>query len=360
MSISNYLVCLIAAVVLLSFALPVAAFETDQYDLPPVPLADIGDEVSEYTEQNLIAAVHAINREIDLAEQCLLVRQNNARDCKTPADAQLQLSYLRSDAAVAKAVYERLGEGSLFITKTGKWFNSHQFRGGPDRYKTSYASSPYIFMPINYATLSPTIRAFGSEFGSDKVEHFFQQGYKYHSIYQEERKKGRTEEQAEQAAVRWGKHTENTYFGLLVSGVYSNADLYANFAGMKFYEGLTRSITVGGKDRPAILVLRDGRWAVNPQIELRQTLIRPFIDDHLNEAWNPSIYSFNVYPTVKRVVTNQACPVWRKLYPGFTAGQAASISSDLESWRGEDYGWKKGDRMVPIALCFEQAIRSTP
>ncbi|CAN5876298.1 hypothetical protein BH24ACI1_BH24ACI1_14180 [soil metagenome] len=33
------------------------AFETDQYNLPAPPLADIGDEVSEYTEENLKKAI---------------------------------------------------------------------------------------------------------------------------------------------------------------------------------------------------------------------------------------------------------------------------------------------------------------
>ena len=59
-------------------------------------------------------------------------------------------------------------------------------------------------------------------------------------------KKGNAEE-AVQQAVKWGQKTERTYFGLWVSGVYSNADLYANYAGMKFYDALTQPLTVGGE-----------------------------------------------------------------------------------------------------------------
>ncbi len=44
---------LFLCVVLLMQANIAFAFETDQYNLPPEPLADIGDEVSEYAEQNL-------------------------------------------------------------------------------------------------------------------------------------------------------------------------------------------------------------------------------------------------------------------------------------------------------------------
>jgi hypothetical protein len=35
----------------------VLAFETDQFNLPPKPLGDIGDEVSEYTEENVRRAI---------------------------------------------------------------------------------------------------------------------------------------------------------------------------------------------------------------------------------------------------------------------------------------------------------------
>jgi hypothetical protein len=361
MSISLRLIA--AAIIVAILTLTVLPFETDQYDLPPVPLADIGDEVSEYVEQNLLAAITAINTEIAGHEQCAAgqAQANLAENaCRSLEYESQRLAYLRSNDAVAKAVYERLGEGSLFITKTGEWFNRHKFRSTPDRYKAPYIDSPYIFMPIDYATLSPTVRLYDSEFGTDKIEHFLQQGYKYYSIYREEISNKKDDKEAEQAAVRWGKHTENTYFGLLVAGVYSNGDLYANFAGMKFYQGLTHQIKIGDVTRPALLVLHEGRWMVDPKIDLRQGLIRPFINDRLNEAWNASVYAFNVYPTVKRVVTTKACPEWRKLYPDATASKVGDRSAALRQWNEGDYGWKKGSRMVPIALCFEDPTPSTP
>ena len=40
------------------------AFETDQFNLPPVPLADIGDEVSEHVEETLRFAVAKVNADI--------------------------------------------------------------------------------------------------------------------------------------------------------------------------------------------------------------------------------------------------------------------------------------------------------
>src|SRR6476620_8399125 len=50
---------------------PLAAFETDQFNLPPVPLVDIGDEVSEYFELSIRGAVDALNLQIYQHEKCI-------------------------------------------------------------------------------------------------------------------------------------------------------------------------------------------------------------------------------------------------------------------------------------------------
>ena len=62
--------------------------------------------------------------------------------------------------------------------------------------------------------------------GTDKIGHYFEQGYDYYRFH--DRKK----------ALRFGVNTENTYLGLAVSGVYSNADIHANIKGMEFYNNL--------------------------------------------------------------------------------------------------------------------------
>jgi hypothetical protein len=51
------------------------------------------------------------------------------------------------------------------------------------RYKTSYGKSIYALVPTNYFTVSPTVNVYGAEFGTDKIAHFFQQGYDYYKIY---------------------------------------------------------------------------------------------------------------------------------------------------------------------------------
>lgn len=335
-----------ALVLFVSFvgALPVAAMETDQYNLSPIPLADIAPEVEEYVSAQVTAAVDDLNAEIT----------------KHEADKdRSRIDELRSPDAVARAVYEHLGKGSIFHTSTGKWLNSHKFEHEPSRFSPPFKESIYWTAPINFATMSPTIRMYGVEFGTDKLDHFFQQGYRYYTKFKKGLKQGKTPVEAEKSAVSWGRVTENTYFGYMVSGVYSNADLAANFAGMRFYEGLTDYVRlVDGRWTTVTRTAPDTPLAGNAPVRAA-AFLRPFVTDHLNEALNPSVYLFFVYPVVKGVVRKSACPEWRAAYPNADREEFDRRSAALETWDGVDYGFKRSKRQVRIGeTCFADKAAS--
>lgn len=329
-----------------------AAMETDQYNLPTVPLADIGDEVSEYVEQNLFAAVAKVNADIAARQACLETAPIKRSKCDSSEKEAKKLAYLRSNDALAKELYKLLGEGTIFYSRIGRWVNSHEFRASPSHYKTGYLQSIFIAAPIDYAMISPTVRLYGVEFGTDKLDHFFQQGYKYYKIQEGAAVKGKTPEEAAQKAIKWGQMTERTYFGLLVSGVYSNADLYANYAGMKFYQSLTKPVSVGNKSRPALLALNDGKWTLHIK-NIRNDLLKPFISDHLNEALNPSGYAFTISASVRRAVKKNSCPEWKRMLPNTAKTDLETRSASLEKWNGEDYGFTRKGKFVSVAGCFD-------
>ena len=72
-------------------------FETDQYNLPLTPLADIGREVYEYTPENITEAIEKVNSEIREKQNCL------AKPKCDKSEAEKMLEYLRSEAAVAQS-----------------------------------------------------------------------------------------------------------------------------------------------------------------------------------------------------------------------------------------------------------------
>ncbi len=336
---------------------PLVAFETDQYNLPPAPLADIGPEFSEYVEQNLQKAVEKVNAEISERKFCLENRKNARNSgCESAKGELAKLEYLQSDEAVAKELYELLGTGIPPLTQAERWLESYNFSSAPARYKTSFGNSIYSTNPANFLTLSSTVKMYGSQFGADKIAHFFQQGYSYFKLYKKALRAGSTREAAYKKAVKWGQLTENTYYGFLVSGVYSNADLAANYIGLKFYEGLAREIFVGSNKRLPVLLLDNGFWKINDEVDLSEILLKPFLSDHLNEALNPSVYTpfLGLRSFVHHVVKEKSCPQWREQFPNLSQEDLKEITEKLKFWNGEDYGFKESRAFITISnTCFE-------
>lgn len=341
--------------VLLAQPFAVFTFETDQYNLPPQPLADISDEVSNYTEENVKKAIVKINAEISARQSCLesIAAKPKKKTCGAPAKEQVRLEYLRSPDAVAREVYKLLGDGIPPFTNSETWMEKHRFEKQPARYKTSFEKSVYLVSPVNYLSLSSTVNLYGAEFGTDKIAHFFQQGYTYYKKYNRALARGLTPAKAAAKAVRWGRGSERTFYGSLVSGVYSNADLYANYVGMKFYQSLTRELKIGNVVRPAALILKNGAWTFNENFNGREMLIKPFVSNHLNEALNPSMFIKTLRPFVRLAVRKQSCKQWLNRFPELARVDYENTLSALKLWNGEDYGFTESKNFITIAnTCF--------
>lgn len=335
-----------------------SAFETDQYNLPPQPLADIGNEVSEHVEQRMRDAVDKVNAEILMLWKCLETELADKKQtgCDSPRAATSRLEYLRSEDGIAREVFEQLGGGVPPFTSMGTWMDSHSFVAQPARYRTNYRKSIFILNPVIALTISPTVNIYGSEFGTDKIAHIFQQGYTYYKTYRSALKNGATPEEARMRAVRWGQKSERTFYGTLVAGVYSNADLSANYAGLKFYEALTHPVRIGDATRAAVLELHDGLWKLSDNPYIREVLLKPFISDHLNEALNPSIFTKNLgwRSYIRWSVKRRSCEQWINRYRGLSKEGLEERSRALRLWYGEDYGFTDNDHFITIAnACFQ-------
>jgi len=134
---------------------------------------------------------------------------------------------------------------------------------------------------------SPTVAVGGVRFGTDKISHFFSSGWRYRDTYLAARRRGASDEQARDAAIRWGILEERSTNGLLTDGVFSRADLEANLAGMDFYLGLC--------DGPDPLLARDGdRWKVRRRFDWRS-----YVTPGWDESYNVSIYSASRWRKVR-------------------------------------------------------------
>ena len=263
-----------AAMALAGLALGRAgALETDQYHAWGVPLADATAALNakiNYEIQRTIAT--ATERSADRPASCRDITDEFRRRVdfvilqpieiwvthsplvpRVPATPEAQLGYRHED------IYG--GFGPLDI---GRWV--------PD---------------------SPTVEVNGVRFGTDKISHFFSSGWRYRKRYVEARRRGLSDEEAEEAAIRWGVLEESTGLGLLVDGVFSRGDLEANLGGMRFYLDLCE-----GPD--PLLALGQERWQVRRPFDWRE-----YVTPGWDESYNTSVYSRSRWRKVRaRLVTH--------------------------------------------------------
>ena len=178
----------------------------------------------------------------------------------------------RSDARFARAVYRKLG-GLHWADRIERWANANPAvaKYPQTRFRNIYTGMPFWATRVNFFFgVARSIRIGGVMVGTDKFGHFFSQGLKYYNRQQ----RGWREERI------WarGALAERWIFGRLTTGTYANADLVANFEGMRFYRSLFENEVVAGK---AAVV----SWTSDGPV-----ISRPFTwSDHINDYWDEAL-----------------------------------------------------------------------
>ncbi len=138
---------------------------------------------------------------------------------------------------------------------------------------------------------SPTIELNRIRIGTDKLSHFFSEGWWYYKWYRKARSRGLEPEESEQYALRRGIFPEKTILGLLASGVFSLGDLEANFQGMRFLVGLCK------EDNPRLFKTDTG-WVMRRPFDFRD-----YVTPEWDESYHPSVYSKRRWKKVLPVLT---------------------------------------------------------
>jgi hypothetical protein len=282
----------------LLFAVSVAhATETDQFTPPKAALKDIGPELS----RKVVEIIEAD---------------------RTGGDPEQILA--------------KWAGHNLFASRPAMLVKKSGFR--PNVFGSIYRLA---FSPVPAAFLfdSPTVNLHGHHVGSDKIDHFFRQGHEYFEMTVE---MGTSAE----AVARGVKH-EHAQLGTLASGVYSNADLAANYAGMKFYLNVRQPVRIGERILPPLFEKSGEGWRLREGID-RDLLLEPFISDHLDESLNPSRYRFSRESIRARV--RGRCEEWKRFYADRLGLVAPAGESFASTWFGEEYGhWLPPTDEVSIA-----------
>lgn len=368
------------------------AWETDQYTLPAQPIAEVGEEVSRYIYLNLLNSInrakqHRIsysNRVEQLTTE-LKELQKKQRHIDKPVLSKTRLNYqikqlkkqLQHQQQQGVNYYQTPTQMALFIQqhigvaiakeekKDAIWGAVTDFTP----YKTGMkAQNPVAFCPRRFDSiyayagfhrllhpshfvLSSTIKLYGIEVGMDKLGHLFNEGFQYYLRFSEATDSGYTESFALREAVKWGVTSEDSYYGRWVSGIYSNADLASNYTGLYFYRNLFSSLVLAGVTYPAILIKdAEGDYQINDVKQNEpQRLLKRFVSNHMNEAFNSSSFEYLQYIVLKEAVKNR-CSAWQKKYPNPAVFN--NKLAGLQRWNGADYGYNSTNTISIYDSCF--------
>jgi hypothetical protein len=157
--------------------------------------------------------------------------------------------------------------------------------------------------PTEWKVLDSTMLVGNTRIGSDKLGHFFQQGFMY---YENIVRKSATL----QMALDWGHSTEAGGFGLATTGVYSRADLEANYQGYLFYRNLHN----------------------NPAMNFD-------ISDYINSKWNEESHTSTYVADIKETI-------WQNLL-------------EERPWRGDIADPTNPATRIPVRVHF-RVLQSSP
>ncbi len=240
----------IAAALLLSWTGPALAAEVDSFGVRPGDLADASAALDAETDRLLEEAVARANaapggcHERELYDAILELMDG-------PIVGRLEI-YIRDSAAVPHVFRPR----SESIYRDFSFFETPSLAAGEGR-------------------LAALTRIGDHLVGGDKFGHFFSQGFVYFET-------AILDGEGLEAALRYGDRTERSYYGALLTGVYSYADQVANLHGLRFWMALLGyAVDPLTRARPqAYLECRDGRWEK----------VRAFHwADYVDAAWDESI-----------------------------------------------------------------------
>jgi hypothetical protein len=321
-----------------------SARETDNFCLPlDAEMADLGD----YLE-----AVHTIALEEVVAG--LNARIERALRIKGEAARARRLEGLHDPQTLAKGFRKKFGnpmieDSELERALRGRWaLRSYPGRKASHQDIGMHFSAYPALDPRRWSALtqSRTIKAYGVYFGTDKLVHLHRLGLAYYSTYHSLLNTGMSGEAAyDQVLQKYtedGILSEEHYFGALITGVYSNADLAVNHIGFKLFMNLTDRIVLNGRSLEPLVIRCGVFWQLNRHVHLRSGWFAPFVSDHWNEALNPSRYQPSVRKGMRRALQSRAPEIvqfytrqdGRPKDPAYYD----HLARELSTYHGETYG----------------------
>ncbi len=265
--------------------------ETDQYTTRSQQMADSLNQINQIANEHLITAINSANQSQgcnNIANDKYVLYTHLKKEFANHSKGEFTKKILHLDSLDTHVI-------PLKESVYGKWSIFNGFLLG----RKKAASSPLA--------LSPLIKLNGYRVGIDKLEHMFGMGFIYFKQHHLKNRKL-------QRVLKGGILREKTALGgnILATGVFSYADLAANFNGMRFWnhmlqledDVLGKSYNIG----PYIKCIQ-GEWTVNKEIDFSD-----YIDESMDESINCSKFASRsglkkYKAAIKSIDSSYKCPM---------------------------------------------------
>jgi len=361
-------VAALAIALSLGFSQPLrsCAHEVDPYALPPdTELVDLGD----YWDNLLYGAVRGARDEANFKlRQAQLIPLQSAREA--------YIKHCIAPDTVALAARCRLPSALMAIENLELkllWQNSVQAKKGKlfgyfaAPWKSVYGRTQAIPDPRQLGRMSfmrcSLINVHGTYVGTDKVAHFVSMGYIGYCTYRRQIEYGVEPAKAlrRTAALNGqGPLGETTILGGIPTGIYSNADMAADYLGLKFYLNLREPVKLEGKMVPPMLVYRGGQLWLREDVRPESGYFARFVSPHMDEVLNPNLYDATMRTAIRQGVQKHSQEILDR-YAGDNPDKRTPeyfkrLVVEYAKYYGEDYGHSgQFEKLITVAnTCFEE------
>lgn len=255
----------LVALTALLFAAHSYSLETDQFLTWDIELKNSKPFVNNYIDEKINKALEKVNQ------------KNKTYKCEYVAKKALAWNGRSTDflSVIELTMYEH--------PEVERWPSINFTQRGVVE-ESIYANVDYF----KHKVFGVSVQLDGIYMGTDKLGHFVTVGLSYYKKYLQAKRLGFSKEKAMELAIRRGIFSEKTYYGTIISGVFSFADLEANYQGLKFAIDMCE-----GKE-PLLVQDQNGKWSQRKAFD-----ITPYITPKYDESFYPNSYTKKRWSQVK-------------------------------------------------------------
>lgn len=232
------------------------SLETDQFMTWEIELKNSKSFVNKYINENIDNALRELNS------------KNKTYKCSVAAKKALSWNGRSTDflSVIEKTMYEH--------PEVERWPAINVSTRGVVE-ESIYANVDYF----KHKVFGVNVQIDGIYMGTDKLGHFVTVGLSYYKKYLQAKALGYSKEDAINIAIKRGIFSERTYYGSIISGVFSFADLEANFQGLQF------ALDMCEGENPLLVQDKNGKWSQRQPFD-----ITPYVNPKWDESFYPSAY----------------------------------------------------------------------